>query len=314
MSPTSPSRARTSLASGVYAALATPRRPQTIEADTGSLLEYLCTIEQAGVDGLVLFGATGEFVHFDTEQRRCVCSLALKRSRVPVLVNVSHSTLEGALDLAESARSLGAAGLMLMPPYFFRYDEDQIFAFYSAFFDTFGQQTPVYLYNLPFFTNPLTAQGLRRLLVEFPFAGAKDSSGNWDVFTAFLIARDARPFQLMSGHERIYVRALEAGAAGIISGVAAGLPELMVRLERAIRENDQAHVAQFDARVQELLVWMDRFPATVGIRQLAVFRGWAQGASGSLGTTAVPTDPALLASYREWLAGWLPATLEECAK
>lgn len=306
MAPISPSRTQTSLASGVYAALATPRRPQSIEADTGRLLEYLSTIERSGVDGLVLFGATGEFVHFDTEQRCAVCSLALKRSRLPVLVNVSHSTLEGAIDLAANARLLGAAGVLLMPPYFFRYTEDQIVAFYSRFFQSFTAETPVYLYNLPFFTNPLTAGGLRRLMVELPFAGVKDSSGEWDLFTALLSARDARPFRLMAGHECLFTRARQAGAAGIISGMAAGLPELMVRLDRAIRENDAARTAQLDARLHELLLWLDRFPATIGIRQLAVFRGWPHT------STAVPIDAALVAAYQEWLTDWLPATLNDC--
>lgn len=294
-------------ASGVYAALATPRRPQSIEADTGRLLDYLGNVEIAGVDGLVLFGATGEFVHFDTEQRCAVCSLALKRSRVPVLVNVSHSTLEGALNLAETALSLGAAGVLLMPPYFFRYTEDRIFAFYSAFFEASRRQIPVYLYNLPFFTNPLTAAGLHRLLVDLPFAGVKDSSGEWELFMALLAARKERPFQLFCGHERIFTRARQAGAVGIISGVSAGLPELIVRLDRAIREADETCIAQLDARLHELLAWLDRFPTPVGIRQLAHFRGWPHEIA------AVPMDPALVSAYREWLTDWLPATLKDCA-
>ena len=72
---------------GIYAALATPRRPNSIAADTSALFDYLDVVAKAGVDGFVLFGATGEFVHFDTGQRTLVASLAIKRSRVPVLVN-----------------------------------------------------------------------------------------------------------------------------------------------------------------------------------------------------------------------------------
>ncbi|MBV9084745.1 MAG: dihydrodipicolinate synthase family protein, partial [Acidobacteriaceae bacterium] len=79
-------------ASGVYAALLTPRRPDSIEADTAAFLEYLDKVSSAHVDGLVFFGSTGEFVHFDLEQRMHVVTMGLRRSRVPVLVNVSHST------------------------------------------------------------------------------------------------------------------------------------------------------------------------------------------------------------------------------
>ncbi len=306
LSPTSSSQTVAGLASGLYAALATPRRPQCMEADTGRLLDYLGNIERAGVDGMVLFGSTGEFVHFDTDQRRAVCSLALKRTRVPVLVNISHSTLEGALHLAESASSFGAAGLLLMPPYFYRYNDAEIFAFYSEFFAEFAPRVPIYLYNLPFFTNPLTAAGLRRLLIDLPFAGIKDSSGEWDLFTSLLATRQERPFQLLAGHERIFTKARQAGAVGAVSGVAAGIPELMVRLERSIRESDEPRIARLDARVQQLLAWLDRFPSPVGIRHLVLFRGWSRA------STPDPVEPALLALYRDWLTDWLPATLNDC--
>src|SRR6185437_721443 len=57
-----------SLASGLYAALVTPRRADSLEADAAALLEYLDAVTAAGVDGLVLFGSTGEFVHFESEE------------------------------------------------------------------------------------------------------------------------------------------------------------------------------------------------------------------------------------------------------
>src|SRR6185437_6919329 len=105
-------------ARGVYAAVATPRVADSIEIDPAALFDYLDAIAQAGVDGIVLFGSTGEFVHFELADRMRVATLAIKRCRVPLLVNVSHSTLDGALDLADCAIEAGAAGLLLMPPYF----------------------------------------------------------------------------------------------------------------------------------------------------------------------------------------------------
>ena len=72
-------------------------------------------------------------MHFELADRTRVATLAIKRCRVPLLVNVSHSSVDGALDLADCAIEAGASGLLLMPPYFFRYTEEQIFAFYSEF-------------------------------------------------------------------------------------------------------------------------------------------------------------------------------------
>lgn len=291
---------------GVYAAMATPRRPNSVCANTGALFDYLDAVAKAGVDGFVLFGATGEFIHFNTEQRTLVASLAIKRSRIPVLVNVSHSSLDGAMELGQAAAEHGASGVMLMPPYFYRYSDGDIFAYYARFFEALGGRIPVYLYNLPAFTNPLSAELKTRLLTELPFAGLKDSSGEWDSFETFRQIRAQRDFRLIAGHERIYLRARVSGADGIISGVAAAMPELMVALDRAIVAGKRERAAELDGHVQEMLEWLGRFPATVGIKQAAVARGWKQD------HFAVPADPALLAEYRTWLSAWIPSVLAAC--
>src|SRR5690242_12647605 len=99
---------------GVYAALATPIRPDTGEPDVSTFLEYVDKVSDAGVDGLAFFGATGEFVHFTLDDRIRLASLGVKRSRLPVLLNVSHSTLAGATELLRQAVNIGVSGVLLM--------------------------------------------------------------------------------------------------------------------------------------------------------------------------------------------------------
>jgi 4-hydroxy-tetrahydrodipicolinate synthase len=295
------------LATGVYAALATPRRRGSVEADTAALLDYLDVVVKAGVNGLVLFGSTGEFVHFDTDERMRVCSLAIKRSRAPVLVNVSHSTLDAAILLAESACDSGAAGVLLMPPYFYRYSEHQIADFYMQFIQELASQLPVYLYNLPYFTNPIPPSLATPLLETGLFAGIKDSSGDWEMLESLLAVRKTREFRLLAGHECIYLRGRLEGADGIVSGVAAAIPELMVALERAIMAKDLTRAQKLNNRLLEFLPWVERFPSTVAIKQAAVARGWKQQ------HLAVPVDAAQIEEYQRWLSEWLPQVLRECA-
>jgi 4-hydroxy-tetrahydrodipicolinate synthase len=296
-------------ARGVYAALATPRRHNSIEADCGVLLDYLDAVVQAGVNGLVLFGSTGEFVHFDIEERIRVVALAIKRSRVPVLINVSHSSLAGAIMLAENAIVSGAAGLLLMPPYFYQYPDEQICEFYFQFLKMLDDKIPVYLYNLPAFTNALSVSVLTRLLSSGAFAGIKDSSGDWATFERLNDLRRAHPFELLVGSDSLYLRALQAGASGIVSGVAAAIPELIVSLDRAAKAADDQGAARLNERLAEFLVYVDRFPATIAIRQASVVRGWT-GTDG-----AVPLDEDMAAeviAFHAWFRDWLPIVLAEC--
>jgi dihydrodipicolinate synthase/N-acetylneuraminate lyase len=300
---------------GVYVALATPREPNSIEADAAALLDYIDNIVREGVDGLVLFGSTGEFVHYDIEERMRVLSLAIKRSRVPLVVNISHSSFAAAVDLAENAIESGAAGILLMPPYFFRYSDDQIFSFYQHFVKLMDGAIPVYLYNIPFFTNPMSASLMQRLLSTGAFAGIKDSSGEWPLFEAIQGVRDRgvrdrANFQNLVGNDRMYARARAVGADGIVSGVAAAVPELMVALDRAVVAQDSARIQMLQARLEQFLKYLDHFPATIAIKQGAVARGWKQDHA------ALPFDDVTLAEmsdYRRWFEQWLPEVLAESA-
>jgi dihydrodipicolinate synthase/N-acetylneuraminate lyase len=296
-------------ASGVYAALATPRSRTSIEGDAAALLDYIDDIVRTGVDGLVLFGSTGEFVHFDVGERMRLLMFAVRRSRVPVLVNVSHSTLAGAVDLAEHALEVGAAGVLLMPPYFYSYGAGQVARFYEEFVQLLGGKLPIYLYNLPFFTNPISAELAKRLLSSEAFAGIKDSSGDWQTFESLNALQITRRFQLLIGNESLYLRARAAGAHGIVSGVAAAVPELLVAMDEALRNSDLERVQQLDFRLQEFVQWLEKFPATVGIKQAAVARGWKHD------QLAVPLDEetaAISTAFRQWLQHWIPAVLSEC--
>jgi dihydrodipicolinate synthase/N-acetylneuraminate lyase len=298
------------LADGVYAALATPRRKGSAEPDTAGILDYVDAVAQAGVDGVLLFGSTGEFVHFDIADRIHNLNLAIRRSRVPVLVNVSHSTLDGSALLADDAVERGAAGLLLMPPYFFQYSESDIEEFYLRFADSVEGRVPIYLYNIPPVTNRMSAALALRLLATGLFAGIKDSSGEWEMFDALNRERNNRAFQIFIGNEIIYVRARYAGSSGTISGVTAALPELVVSLDRAIRAGKKDSVEKLNKRLMEFLNPIQKFPATVAIKQAAVARGWA------LDHFAVPpgeVNRAELDRYRDWLKDWIPAVLKECA-
>ncbi len=297
-----------SLASGLYAALVTPRRADSLEADTGALLDYLDRVTATGVDGLVLFGSTGEFVHFAVEERMRVSGLAIKRSRLPVLVNASHSTLAGSVAVAGSAVEAGAAGLLLTPPFFYTYTDDQIFEFYRHFVAQAGRDVPIYLYNLPMFLNPISSALAARLLETGEFAGIKDSSGDWNLFESLRAIREKTRFQLLLGNECLYLQG-RSTADGTVSGLAAAIPELMIELERAVSASEHERAQHLNGRLLEFLDWVNKFPATVAIKQAASGRGW------KMDHFAVPLDQqtsANLGAFQTWFEQWFPAVLGEC--
>jgi 4-hydroxy-tetrahydrodipicolinate synthase len=195
-----------------------------------------------------------------------------------------------------------------MPPYFFRYSQEAIRAFYLAFIEQAAVKAPVFLYNIPFFTTPLDAAVACELLATGRFAGIKDSSGDLNYFEQLTAQRKRTPFTLMIGNDVIFTRGRSAGAHGVVSGVACGVPELMVGLDRAITGGDTSRVERLQKRLEEFISWIDSFPTPVGVKEAVSARG-LQG-----GPPAAPLGKdgeRKLGEFREWFKGWLPAVQEE---
>jgi len=294
---------------GINVAAITPRGKQG-GADFGATLDLIGFLCDAGVNGIALLGSTGEFATLSSEERSRLAFLAVKRSRVPVLVGVVHATLDGAVGLGREACSAGASGLLLMPPYFFRYGQDDIREFYLQFAAQVGRGVPIYLYNIPFFTSELAAETAVELLSTGLFAGIKDSSGSIDYFERLLEHRNNRAFTLLIGNDVIFTRARAAGADGVVSGVACAVPELLIGIDRALLAGAAAQAARLDARLHEFIGWIDRFPAPVIVRVATEMRGL------KIGPPALPLPPEkarLLGEFREWFGAWLPRIRREAA-
>ena len=289
--------------SGIYAAPVTPRRASGHEIDLAAMLEFVDYLGESGVDGIALLCPAGEFVHFNPEERVRVTALATKRSRLPVLANCSHSTLDGAVFIAQEISGAGVAGLLLMPPYFFRYEQPEIERFYLEFMDLCGASPPVYLSNVPSFTSEIAPSTAARLLATGRFAGIHDVSRHWGAFDS------GAGFPRVAGCDATYAGARSKGAAGAISETACVVPELMVALDRAIEAGAPDAIARLEARLNELLAWIDSFPSPVGIREAAAARGLKAG------PPAVPLGPENVqraAEFRAWFQAWLPAVQKEC--
>jgi 4-hydroxy-tetrahydrodipicolinate synthase len=263
--------------SGVFPAAITPHHPKTHEADYAGALELVDFLTRAGVDGICIFGSTGEFLNYSFAERHRLLSLAVKRSRVPVIAGVSHSTLSGALQLADDAIQAGADALMLMPPYFYRYEQREIEQFYRDFARETRDVVPILLYNIPVFTNGIEVETVRRLIETGRFAGIKDSSGDWSYFEQLLALKREIPFALFGGPELLVGRSLKAGADGIISGCACAIPELVVGIARAVAAGDNVRADELDAGLIEFATRAGEFPWPVAVRRAVELRGQKSG-------------------------------------
>lgn len=290
---------------GVFASAITPRRADSQDPDFSGLLDLLDFLAAGGVKGICLFGATGEFLDYSFPERQRLVYLAVKRSRVPLIAGVSHSTLAGALQLADEAIASGADGLILMPPYFFRYSQPEIEEYYLQFARETGDAVPILIHSHPQLTSGIELELMRKLIDTGRFAGIKESSGDWALFEQLLELRRTRPFALFTGHDRTAAIALRAGANGVFSGAACAIPELLAALADAVASSDEGKADALNARLIEFIDWAERFPFPTAIKRAVELRG--QKSAPPL-TPLAPGTRKTLAEFSTWFTAWLPQT------
>ena len=285
---------------GVYAAAVTPRGKNG-ELDFGAAFELIDFLTRGGADGIALFTAAGEFAAVSPGERSRMVYLAVKRSRVPVLVGVGSATLEDSVALAREARDAGAQALLLPPPWFFRYRQDDLSEFYRQFAAHLGRGAVTLVSNSPAYTSAIEAETARGLLCAGSFAGVEDASGDPATFDCLQAA--ARPGGIvLCGCDAVLTHAMRSGAQGAVSGAAGAIPETVTALAQAIRAGNQAEAARLERRMLEFLAWCDEFPEPVILRTAAAVRGIKTGG------LAVPLGAAgarRLEEFRAWFRDWV---------
>jgi 4-hydroxy-tetrahydrodipicolinate synthase len=288
--------------SGIFAAVATPVDPSG-QPDLAAFDRLVDFILDAGLDGICVGGATGEYPHFEAAGRQALVRRAA--ARLPpgrtLLAGIGGAPVKRVLDLGRSALESGARALLLPMPFFFRYEQHDLAAFVRHVASTL--RAPCLLYDLPGFTNPIaTATAVDLMSTEPHVVGIKDSSGRSERVGQFAAARGDRSWSLIVGDDALLARGVEAGWSGGISGLASFCPELIVGLYRSARAGNRDETARFQSLLEELLDQVSVLPVPWGVRLGLAARGLDTGAM------PLPLSDARreqITQYSAWLPGWM---------
>lgn len=290
---------------GVFAAVATPIHGDG-RIDFGTLDRLIDFLLEAGASGICLAGATGEYPHFETADRKAIIRRAarrLPRDRA-MLVGIGGPSMRHTIEIGEAAIESGSRALLLPMPMFFRYEQQDLEAFCAHVSGVL--RAPCLLYNLPDFTNGLAPETVLNLLRREEFiVGIKDSSGEEANLAVFAQARDGQPWTLLVGDDRLLHQGLQAGWDGGISGVAGFCPELLVALYRSFVENQPDETARLQGLLDELISRIAPLPTPWGIRIGLAARGIP---TGPLPLPVTSTRQQQIAAFAEWLPAWLVRT------
>ena len=238
---------------GVFAPIPTPFDSATGDIAPVHLRHNVVRLVEAGLDGIVVGGSTGEAALLDAEEQRRV--IAWVRDALPdrswLLAGTGAESTRQAVALTRAAGAEGADAVLVRPPSYFAalISAASLADYYRAVAD--ASSVPVLVYNIPKYTHLPVAAGLLQQLATHPnIVGVKDSSGDAKTLAAYRDA--AADWSVFVGSGSLLYAALELGCDGGILGVACFAPAACAALLAAFRAGDRARAGQLQERLGPL--------------------------------------------------------------
>ncbi|WP_439371513.1 dihydrodipicolinate synthase family protein [Bradyrhizobium sp. DASA03120] len=216
---------------GFWVASATPLATDG-SVDSAKLAAHAKQLFSKGVEGVVLFGTTGEGTSFNAAERIATIEALLESGVAAERIGIGGGfpAITDSIALTRAVLGLGLRHVLLLPPYFDRNvtPEGIEDAFAAVIDGVADDRLRASLYHIPQVSGvaiPTTVAASLRKRYGKVIAGLKDSSGDFKQFQAFRAA--APELAITVGNEADITRAIAAGGAGTICGMANVVPELV---------------------------------------------------------------------------------------
>ena len=226
---------------GVLSPVVTPFRPD-LTADSERFIRHCRWLLSQDV-GLAVFGTNSEANSLSVEERielldRLV-GAGLDSARM--MPGTGCCALPDSVRLTQHAMKLGCAGVLMLPPFYYKgVSDDGLFRNFAEVIERVGdRRLRVYLYHIPPVAQvPITLPLIERLLKAYPesVAGLKDSSGDWNNTKALLDTFAGSGFDVFPGSETFLLAGMRHKGAGCISATANVNPGPIARLAATWRD------------------------------------------------------------------------------
>ncbi|OBH26672.1 4-hydroxy-tetrahydrodipicolinate synthase [Mycobacterium sp. E342] len=206
----------------VLTAMVTPFAPDG-SLDTAAAAQLANHLVDAGCDGLVVSGTTGESPTTTDDEKRELLRVVLEAvgDRARVIAGAGTYDTAHSVRLARACAAEGAHGLLVVTPYYSKPPQSGLIAHFTAVAD--ATELPVLLYDIPpRSVIPIATETIRTLAAHPNIVGIKDAKA--DLHSGGQIIAETG-LAYYSGDDALNLPWLAMGATGfisVISHVAAG--------------------------------------------------------------------------------------------
>lgn len=235
---------------GSYVAMVTDFKNGEVDYEAASAL--VKRLVEAGVQGIVPAGCTGEAATLSFEERRRLIEVVLKArgsSDVKVIPGTGSNSTSQTIDLTRMAEDLGADAAMLITPYYNKPTQAGLIKHYETVASKV--KLPIVLYNVPGRTGVnMMPETVARLAEVDNIVAIKEASGSVDQVSRIASLCD---ITILSGDDSLTLPMLAVGARGVVSVVANLVPGEVARMVSAFLEGRTQEAREIHLRLLPLM-------------------------------------------------------------
>lgn len=230
----------------------------------------------AGTDGIVIVGTTGESPTVDVDEHCLLIKTTVEQvaGRIPVIAGTGANSTREAIELTKNAKELGADACLLVAPYYNKPTQEGLYQHYATI--AAAVDIPQILYNVPGRTGcDISNDTAIRLSAINNVVGIKDATGGIERGTDLLL-RAPKDFAIYSGDDATGMALMLLGAHGVISVTANVAPTLMHQMCVTAMTGDVKKACEINAKLfalhQKLFVEANPIPAKWVLQQMGLIK------------------------------------------
>ena len=223
--------------------------------DEESLERLTDHIADCGAQGVFPCGTTGEMMYLTVAERKRIAETVVKHAtgRLRVFVHTGAWNLKDTIELCRHAESIGADGISVVTPAFYKLSDRGLIDFYVTVADSVSGTFPIYLYAIPQNAgNDLNVSVCEEIARRCPnVIGIKYSFPD---FTRMqnLLAVNGGKFSVLAGPDHLFAAFCAIGGDGVVSGCANVIGKHYTAIWEAIQRKDYELAAAYQRRTNML--------------------------------------------------------------
>jgi len=258
--------------SGVYPAMTTPFDSDD-SIDFDQLRADARRLADAGVDGLLAVGSTGESATLSHDEHVEVVAAVTDAVDIPVIAGSGSNSTREALELSRRSADAGADALLLISPYYNKPEPEGMERHYRTVADEVD--TPQIVYNVPSRTGRNVAVETAVSLAEHEnIRGYKAASGDLNRIGEVVERTHEEDFSVLSGDDFLTLPMLSLGATGTISVAANVEPERTSALVEAALSDEFAEAREIHETLAPLVRALFAETNPIPVKEAMEIRGY----------------------------------------